>query len=74
MRTLGARWTVTETASGRLVVYENLERGLTFNCGVEPLSTPFDLIVEFIIQEGDPGDLVFLNGKFYTQLQKEMSA
>jgi len=42
-------------------VYENLERGIKFDCGVTPKGTLADLILEFIMSEGDPGDLVYWN-------------
>lgn len=71
---LGARWTITDVKDGRMVVYENLEHGKRFDCGIERGDTPLDMILEFIISEGDPGDLVFLNGLFYTQIHKEMTA
>lgn len=74
MKALGAKWNITDTRDGRLVVYENLVDHHRFDCGVERRDTPFDMILEFIISEGDPGDLVFLNGKFYTQIYKEVTA
>ena len=74
MKNLGARWTITEKPEGKVVVYENLEAGIKFDCGVSPPTTPIGMILEFILTEGDPGDLVFLNGQFYTQTCKEICA
>lgn len=74
MKSLGARWSITDTKDGKIVVYENLEAGIRFECGVCRRDTPVDMILEFILGEGDPGDLVFLNGLFYTQTQKEICA
>lgn len=54
-----ARWTVKETSKGISVVYENLERGITFDCGICRKDTLPELLLEFIMSEGDPGDLVY---------------
>jgi hypothetical protein len=54
-----ARWTVKETNKGISVVYENLERGITFDCGICRKDTLPELLLEFIMSEGDPGDLVY---------------
>lgn len=54
-----ARWTVKETDAGLSVTYENLERGIVFDCGVCRKDTLPELILEFILAEGDPGDFVF---------------
>jgi hypothetical protein len=70
----GARWLIVEKQDGKSVKYENLEAGISFDCGVTPVAASIGMILEFIISEGDPGDLVFLNGTFYTQTQKEMCA
>ena len=74
MKNLGARWTITEKPEGKIVMYENLETGIAFNCGMSPPGTDLFLILEFILSEGDPGDLVFVNGQFYTQTCKEICA
>lgn len=75
MKTLGARWNITDQADGqKAVVYINLCNGTTFECGLTPAGSPMGLILEYILNEGDPGDMVFLNGQFYTQTHKEMPA
>lgn len=71
MKSLGARWTIVESETGKTVVYENLETGVVFNCGVCKPETPILSILEFILSEGDPGDFVYLNGTFFTQTHKE---
>lgn len=74
MKQLGARWDITDQADGKKVVYMNLCTGCSFDCGVAPAASPMCLLLEFIVSEGDPGDMIFLNGQFYTQTHKEMSA
>jgi hypothetical protein len=71
---LGAKWVISNQKQGISVRYENHEHGIDFDCGVTARATPLELILEFILGEGDPGDLVFLDGMFYTQLQKEICA
>ena len=56
-----ARWTVKNTNKGISVVYENLERGIVFDCGVCRTDTLPDVLLEFIMAEGDPGDFVYWN-------------
>lgn len=75
MKALGARWNITDQADGqKAVVYINLCTGCRFECGVIPAHTATGLILEFILDQGNPGDMVFLNDQFYTQTHKEMSA
>jgi hypothetical protein len=54
-----ARWTIKETDTGISVVYENLVRGITFDCGICRKDTLPELLWEFIVSEGDPGDVVY---------------
>lgn len=75
MKHLGARWDITDQKDGqKQVAYLNLCTGTKFECGLTPANSPMGLILEFILSEGDPGDMVFLNGQFYTQTHKEMCA
>lgn len=70
---LGARWDITTQQDYLLVMYSNLETGVTFDCGLIAASTPLNQLLEFILSEGDPGDLVFFNGTML-QIQKEVRA
>lgn len=72
MNSLGARWSITDEAAGRHVVYHNLVRGLVFDCG--HTNDDMGKLLQFIVSEGDPGDMVFLNDLFYTQIHKGVVA
>ena len=75
MKHLGARWDITDQKDGqKKVVYANLCTGTIFDCGLAPANSPMILLLEFVIDEGDAGDMVFVNGQFYTQTHKEMCA
>lgn len=62
MEKLGARWDIVDTEGGKSVMYENLVAGVQFNCGICPATTTVPMLLEFILTEGDAGDIVFLNG------------
>lgn len=69
MQTLGARWMIQDQKQGqRAVSYQNLDTGTVFDCGACEPGTSMESILDFILSEGDAGDLVFLNGTFYTQI------
>jgi len=71
---LGARWTLNDRKEGISVVYENLESGITFDCGIVRLDTPLDHLAEFIVSEGDPGDMVYRNGAHIFQVLSQEAA
>lgn len=70
----GARWDVVDVEAGKSVIYENLESDIQFDCGIVRSDTPMSMILEFIVSEGDPGDMVFVNGSPMMVLQKEVRA
>lgn len=61
----GARWTVVDGH----VVYENLVSGTSFDCGQANSSATPKQVMEFIVGEGDVGDLVFYNGELFYLLK-----
>lgn len=63
---LGARWTIEDVATGKSVKYENFVKGIGFDCGIQTPDKDLHEIMAFIISEGDPGDIVILNGSFYS--------
>ena len=67
---LFARWTIKETNIGISVVYENLERGIIFDCGICRKDTLPEMLLEFIMSEGDAGDLVYWGNQPPFQVMK----
>lgn len=61
-------------AGGLSLIYENLVDGITHDCGVVRGDTLPILLLEFIIGEGDPGDVVTWDGKPIHFLMKETRA
>jgi len=51
-----AQWTVRKVKSGISVIYENAVTQKRFDCGV--CQVGFDAILEFILAEGDSGDII----------------
>lgn len=69
----GARWDIKDQDDNKLISYSNLETGVVFDCGAVRSDTPLNMLLEFILSEGDAGDLVFVNGNLL-QIQKEVRA
>jgi hypothetical protein len=56
-----ACWTIKTTEKGISVSYKNFVKNIDFDCGVCASSTPDELLWEFVLSEGDPGDFVVWN-------------
>lgn len=69
MLNLKALWNVDLQKSGQYAVkYQNYSTGKKHDCGLTNPGVSLNEVLEFVMNEGDGGDLLFLNGKFWTQL------
>lgn len=58
-----ARWDVQQHRDKTAITYINLYTHQTFDCGDQRTDVPVNMILDWIAENADSGDAVFLNGK-----------
>lgn len=71
-----ARWEVSKLREdGKWsVLYRNLKDDVVFDCGSQPAATPLALIMQFVLSQAEPGDIVTLHGQTVTRVQEPARA
>lgn len=57
------RWDFQTRAGGIEITYANLLTGKLLVCGVARPGTLLPILIEYVYEEGDAGDVVFIDGK-----------
>lgn len=66
-----ANWKIDRTEAALTVTYYNLQSGVEFNCGENRLDTPVGLILDWIADQAEPGDVIYAFGRPVGQKFKE---
>ncbi len=71
-----ARWEVSKLDdTGKWsVLYRNLKDDVVFDCGSQPAATPLALIMQFVLAQAAPGDIVTVHGRTMTVIQEPARA
>ncbi len=73
---VNARWEVSQLDEGGKwsVLYRNLKDDVVFDCGSQPAATPLALIMQFVLSQAEPGDIVTLHGQTVARVQEPARA